>query len=217
MPFDGPGVEKLCGHLLRYLRALRAGFLASGSGGQLYGIRTSAIREFEACGQRLRDPRVGRGPQKAGKRESGEANDRGVTLRRRQGGRSLASSAISSCWPMPIPLTRLPKHVSVDSQIERENEEPEYELDVSSECGGVEDWKHVLLDETAGVTSATCLAAQPVLQWRQRADPSGKLDRRSPNRRGDVKVCEPWPLEDEQPTQYHEQHEEEVNCDDEIG
>ena len=118
---------------------------------------------------------------------------------------------------MPIPLTRLPKHVSVDSQIERENEEPENELDVSRERGGIEDRKNVVLDEPARVSSTTCPLSQRVLEWGQRADPSGKLDRRSPNRRGDVKVCEPWPLEDEQPTQYHEQHEEEVNCDDEIG
>jgi len=135
MPFDGHPVEKLYGYLLRGLRALRAAILGLCREGRLYGIHTSAIREFEACGQRLRDGRIGREQQKAGKRGSGEAgkrargNHRGVTLSRRRGGRSLASSAIPSCWPMPSPLPRFPassaKHISVNAEVSGYDEEPQ--------------------------------------------------------------------------------------------
>jgi len=74
MPYDGLAVDKLDGYLLRGLRALRTAILAPGRETRLYGIHTSAICEFEACGQRLRDGRIGREPQKggeAGKRGSG--------------------------------------------------------------------------------------------------------------------------------------------------
>ena len=74
MPLDRPAVEKLDGYLLRGLRGLRGAILGLGREASLYGIHTSAICEFEAYGQRLRDERIGRGPReggKVGRREGG--------------------------------------------------------------------------------------------------------------------------------------------------
>ena len=69
MPSDGTAVEKLCGDLLRGLRALPVAILGVGREACLYGIHTSAIGEFEAWGRRLRDPRIGSGT--TGRRVSG--------------------------------------------------------------------------------------------------------------------------------------------------
>jgi hypothetical protein len=71
MPCERRAVEKLDGYLLRGLRALHAATLALEGEAPLYGIHTSAICEFEAWGQRLRDRRVGWGPQKRGSGEAG--------------------------------------------------------------------------------------------------------------------------------------------------
>ena len=74
-----------------------------------------------------------------------------------------------------------------------------------------------MLDEAAGVGTLARFAAEPVLQRSERADPTGKLDRGSPDRRRDVKIRHPWPSQHQQPTQHYEHHEEKVNAYDEIG
>lgn len=117
---------------------------------------------------------------------------------------------------MPPPLTRFPKDVGVNTQIERDNEEPDYELDVSRERGGIEDRKNVMFDETARVTSATRLSAQRVFERRQRADPARELDGGAPDCTGNVQVGQLRPPQYQQPTEDDEHHEEEVNSDDKI-
>jgi hypothetical protein len=115
------------------------------------------------------------------------------------------------------PKPRFPEDVSVDGQVERDNEEPEYKLNVSREGGGVEERQDVMLDEAAGVRRATRLAAKPMLQRGERADPTSELNRGTPDRRGHVQVGHPSPSEYQQATQHYEQHEEEVQTDDEVG
>jgi len=108
------------------------------------------------------------------------------------------------------------KYVSVDNHIENYDEEPQQKLDLSSQCRGVEHREDVVLDEIAGITRAACLAAQPVLERRERADPARKLDGGSPQGRWDVDVRHPWPPQDQQSAEDDEHHEDEVNGDDEI-
>ena len=117
---------------------------------------------------------------------------------------------------MPAPI-RSSQDVSVDDQIERDNEESEYKLDVSREGGGVEERQDVMLDEAAGVGRITRLAAEPLLQRGERADPAGELYRGTPHSRGHMQVGQPSPAEHQQTTQHHEQHEEEMQTDDEVG
>jgi hypothetical protein len=60
MPLDRLAVKKSIGYLLRGLRRVDVAAFGLGRTRQLYGIHTSAISEFEACGPRVRDPRLGR-------------------------------------------------------------------------------------------------------------------------------------------------------------
>jgi len=69
-----------------------------------------------------------------------------------------------------------------------------------------------VLDEITRIASTTRLAAQPLLEGRQRAGPAGELDGGSPDCRGDVNVRHPPPPQNQKPTENDEQNEEEVNA-----
>ena len=71
-----------------------------------------------------------------------------------------------------------------------------------------------MLNEARGVGGATALLAQPVFKGRERADPSGELDPRSPSRGGKVHPSSAPPARDDQPSENDEQHETEMqnNC-----
>ena len=117
----------------------------------------------------------------------------------------------------PLSLFTCTKHVTVDGHIEDQNESPQDELIVSGQRGRIEDRKNVVLDEATRITCAARLLAKRVFQRRKGADTAGQLDGGPPECRRDVNVGHPWPPEDEQSTEYHEQHEEKVNGYDEIG
>ena len=115
------------------------------------------------------------------------------------------------------PLTRFSKHVGINGQINRYDEEPQQELDLSSERGGIEQRKDIVLDEAAGVGRAVRFATEPVFQRGKRADPTRKLDRGSPYRRRYVQVRDSGPPQHQQTAQHDEQHKEEVESNDDIG
>ena len=117
----------------------------------------------------------------------------------------------SAVCPLPA------KDVTVNPKIHSQDEQPQYELDVSSECRGVKDGKNVVLDESARVARASCLSAERILQRRERADAARELDGGSPDCRRDVKPSHPRPTEDQQSTEHHEQHEQKVEDDDEVS
>ena len=74
-----------------------------------------------------------------------------------------------------------------------------------------------MLNETARVFNSTGLAAQPVLEWRKRADPAGEFDGGTPDCGRNVQVRRLRPPQHQQTAEHDEHHKCEVDYKNDIG
>src|SRR5678815_4717191 len=104
----------------------------------------------------------------------------------------------------------LPPDQPVYREIEDHHEGTKHELHFAVQAVGIQHRKNVVLDKTALVAGQPPFAPEPMLQWRERADPAGKLDQRTPHRRRQVQPHDSAPAQRQQPAADHEQHEAEA-------
>ena len=74
-----------------------------------------------------------------------------------------------------------------------------------------------MIDETAGVAGLAAGVAQRILERRQWAHESDKLDRCAVDRDGDMYPREPRPAQDEHSAEDDEEHEREVKDEHDVG
>ena len=74
-----------------------------------------------------------------------------------------------------------------------------------------------MLDESGRVSALTGLTTQRVLERCQWTDPADELDSRPVDRNWYVEVRQLRPSQHQEPAGHHEDNEDEVQADDEIG
>ena len=81
----------------------------------------------------------------------------------------------------------------------------------------VEERDHVAVDEFTPINLLTAQGAEPVLQRRERTDPTGELDKSRPEERRQVQPSPAPSSEDKEPSQNGEQDESAMDYDYKIG
>ena len=82
----------------------------------------------------------------------------------------------------------------------------------SCESGRVDDAHKILLNEPTGIAGLTRTGAKRILKICQGALASRQFDKQPPSGCGQVNPWDPMPLEREQRSERHENHECEVKC-----
>ena len=84
------------------------------------------------------------------------------------------------------------------------------------ERGWVEYGEDVVLDEAGLVTHRPASVAEPVLEGRQGAHPTGEFDECSPEKGGGVYPRTAFPSDHQEPSQYSEQNEGKMRHDNQV-
>ena len=111
----------------------------------------------------------------------------------------------------------LAKHEQVHAAVQEKHKKTEEDLNLSGQPCRIQKGKDVVLDKTGLIALASSRFPEPMLQWRERADPAGEFNQGSPSRRRKVEPHHPPPSQNQQSAEQDKKDEGEVEQNEEIS
>ena len=111
----------------------------------------------------------------------------------------------------------LAKHEQVNAAVQEKHKKTEEDLNLSGQPCRIKKRQDVVLNETGLIPPSSSRFPEPMLQWRERADPAGEFNQGSPTCRRKVEPYHPPPFQNQESSEQDKKNEGEVEKNEEIS